>query len=730
MMDSSTCKRPLDSLDGEASTARPLQRRKLNNNRSTSTSTIANLGLVPDSIPPQPLQQKQHRQAKLYTGPDLITPLSDELLLRILSFLSLQQLLGISPVSRRFYTLACDSQLWKSLYYHRFVLPRARLIPGFGLHQSGNFVNDVFGWGRNHGLDRSWADETRRDLRQRATGSNIDRGEGRITVAGFSTDNSEAMSSGRSIDEDEEDADDDVERRGWREGGITPPDDQGNDDQSDGEKEDPLLYYAPEEDRLNRTINWKKQYRIRYNWAKGKCKAAELRLTGGPGVASTQEQDERDEDGSPRKSRRKKKLMQVVQGIAVTADRHSGLQAWDLRNRKLLAGVGFVGGEKDKLDGGTQCAAPSCMAIDDVRLAEGILDIGLGFTDGSFGVWKLSTKDGRLTRRYRHESSSNGELIEMAYSYPYLITATRTVLVSLYTFDTPTSGHTDKTATLPSPHLLISLDSHTCRAPLSFSIRKTTSSVIASIAYTVTTHIGWSFGVQDLHISPPSAGSPTSMPEIVTTPIAHTLPLLLFRRPVSWIENGYGRGHGSREPAELSVYEPPYTPPMTPRSRVMDPGRSSPHFSFDPRDCGPKALCYSHPYLVATLPDNTLSHFLCRSDRSSLTVTSGHRLWGHTSGISQGQVNSRGKAVSVSSRGEEMRVWALEGATSRESNVRSIEIRPGRVTSSDRPNGNSGYYDPVDIAEERDLVGFDDEMIVVRKQNRGGGESLVIYDFT
>lgn len=75
-----------------------------------------------------------------------------------------------------------------------------------------------------------------------------------------------------------------------------------------------------------------------------------------------------------------------------------------------------------------------------------------------------------------------------------------------------------------------------------------------------------------------------------------------------------------------------------------------------------------------------------------------------------------------------MRVWALEGATSRASNVMSVEIRPERVPGRD--NETSRYYDPIDVAEERDLVGFDDEMIVVWKQNRGGGESLVIYDFT
>lgn len=697
-------KRSLDSFNPEASSPRPPHRRKLNNSRSTPTSTIANLGLVPDFNPTQARQQKPHSCLKHHTGPDLISPLSDELLLRILSSLSLNQLLGVSPVSRRFYTLACDSQLWKKLYYHRFVLPRARLIPGFGPHLGGNHSKNTFGracrWGTGH----------------RACGNDLD--------TDLKVNNAGDLNTGSSSqDEDAEDKEEEGVRD-WLEGGITPPEDHDGDVQSDGVQEDPLLYYAPDEDRPNRTMDWKRQYRIRHNWAKGKCKAVELRLSGRQETVNTPPHEERFNEHQ-RSKKGQRSFIKAVQGIAVSADSRY-LRAWDLRSRKLLGHVRLV--EVPEVDGDAHSTAPSCMAIDEVKLVDGLLDIALGFTDGSFGVWRLSVKDGRLKRRYRHEKSSNGELIEMAYSHPYLITATGAVLVSLYTFGGSTAGPCDKTMVLPPPSLLTSLDSHTCQAPLSFSIRKTNSSVIASIAYTVTTHIGWSFGVQDLHISPPIQDDPASMPEITTTPIAHTLPLLLFRRPVNWIEYIPRPGHGSREPAESSVYEPPFTPPMTPRSRVMDPGRLSPHFSFSPRECGPKALCYNHPYLVATLPDNTLSHFLCRSGPSSLTVTSGHRLWGHTSGISQGQVNCRGKAVSVGSRGEEMRVWALEGATSRASNVMSVEIRPERVPGRD--NGTSRYYDPIDVAEERDLVGFDDEMIVVWKQNRGGGESLVIYDFT
>lgn len=61
---------------------------------------------------------------------DHLTDLSDELLIRILHNLPIQTLLQCQRLSHRFYTLAGDSQLWKNLYYNRFVLPRALRIPG------------------------------------------------------------------------------------------------------------------------------------------------------------------------------------------------------------------------------------------------------------------------------------------------------------------------------------------------------------------------------------------------------------------------------------------------------------------------------------------------------------------------------------------------------------------------------------------------------------------------
>ena len=428
----------------------------------------------------------------------------------------------------------------------------------------------------------------------------------------------------------------------------------------------------------------------------------------------------------------RKVLVKVVEGIAITADRESGLRAWDLKSRHLLAQVGLC---EDGLD-----STPSCIAIDDSELDHGILDVAVGFLDGSFGVWRFSSGDNRLVRRYKHAKSSNGELVAMALSYPYLLTATAAVLVSLYTFEVPEQPPTEQldqvlktdretrtttnldnstkkksnTAennddTLPAPYLLTSLNSYSSRPPLALSIRKMALTTVASIAYTFSTRRGWSIGLQDMHIRAPTTGV-KSAPEITTTKTAYTMPL----------------------DTDSGLQTTPATPlhEIVARSREPD----SPSSRFHPDMAGPTTLCYTHPYLLATLPDNTLVLHMCTSTASSLSISRGIRLWGHTSGISNAEITARGKAVSVSSRGEEMRVWELEGRSNGVGS-RSIEIKPGQARNkSNHLPTNSLAVDNPDLAydwdERRNWVGFDDEMVIVLKEKRGGGESLMVYDFT
>lgn len=616
---------------------------------------------------------------------DLLSQLPSEILIRILGYLSLPHLLSVAPVSARFRRLAQDNQLWKALYYARFVLPRAMRIPGF---REGKLAERL----KDHKLHY----------------------KGRRTL----------WASGRS-------------------GGLVrdagPP---------DGWK----IRLSEDEEGLSRksdSVNWKRQFKIRHNWARGKCAVEELRL--GP---EAEVQGEVPSDDPIDGLDRTKMLVKVVEGLAVTVDRTSGLRAWDLKTREVVAQTSL----EDENELGSEPAQPSCIAIDDRSLDQGTLDVSVGFVDGSFGVWALSTQAKTISRRYRHEKSSNGELIGMAYSHPYLLTATRAVLISLYTFDVPPktldgedeheagdapvqrsssklksalSEYVDEDAAteqeqaqLSAPYLMTSLKSYSSSPPLALSIRKTASATVASIAYTFFTRHGWSIGIQDLHITPDEAlkGAP-----LIATRLAYTTPTT-FSTP------GHALG-AQAGPSQL----------VTPSLRNSDsnigltqhptsPSSSSPtqhnHHNHH-QSQGPTTLCYSHPYLLATLPDNTLILHLCTSTASALSISPGIRLWGHTSGISDAEITARGKAVSVSSRGDEMRVWELEG---RPSGVRSrsVEVRAAinsAAAAEDKALGDDGAL-VGDWEEKRNWVGFDDEMVIVLKEARGGRESLLVYDFT
>lgn len=519
-----------------------------------------------------------------------ISSLSDELVIRILSFIDERVLLAISPVSRRFHRLASDSQLWRPHYYRRFILPRAHSIPGFRRASDQPSVAPALGC------------ERRRQA---------------LVDAAAATDS------------------------------LSP-------------------------------VDWKKQYKLRHNWARGRCAVGQLPV--------------HDVGRSPPPE--SQTLVKVVDGLAVTADARTGLRAWDLKTRKLLAQTPLA----------DPPVRPTCLDADDVQLIpNGSLDVSAGFQDGTFGVWRLDLARNSLTLLYRQMKSCLGQLVAIAFAHPYVLTATTLGFISLYTFEFPADddqGSNPSASTpvqpaesaqprrvparqntgddvLSAPHQLTSLKSHSARLPLTLSLRKTATSVVASIVYTFDSAGGWAIGIQDLDIRKPSA---RSRPKVVNSRVAYTLPT----RP--------------RKPAA-------HSPGSTPRHDLYQ------------RENGPVRLCYSHPYLLATLPDNCMVLHLCTSTATSFSISPGIRLWGHTSGISDAEITPRGRAVSVSTRGDEIRLWELEGRVGGSS---SVEVRP-------RPPTNASLGD---VADRRNWVGFDSEMVVVLGEGRDGRESLLVYDFT
>lgn len=462
-------------------------------------------------------------------------------------------------------------------------------------------------------------------------------------------------------------------------------------------------------------VDWKKSYKLLHNWARGRCDVEELHFHPRQRLAAG------------------KTVVKVVEGLAITADSSSGLVVWDLRTRSSIAEAPL-----ESYRG--RSVRPTCLAVDDDPLTDETVSIAAGFEDGTFGIWKLDLGQRELTHVCRYDTTSFGGLTAVAYCYPYVLAASKGGVITLWTLDPVNSGWYDPTAEesssetegheaatspvllnrpqrekkrqqpLRRPRMLRSLRSHSTRQPLTLSIRRVAASTIASIVYTLDTVNGWCIGIQDLDIRPT-----LGLPEVVDSRLAYTVPT---------------RTRGSVSSSPKSTPEPPPSlrpdgaPGLISQYRKRDDDSSDD--DYDNSD-GPIRLCYSHPYLLATLPDNTLVLHRCHSSPASLSISAGTRLWGHTSGISDAEITSRGKAVSVSARGDEIRVWELEGRV----RGSSIEVRPRQNADSISATAAAAAINSMDGLEFRkNKVDFDDEMVIVLKEGPDGKESLMVYDFT
>jgi len=239
---------------------------------------------------------------------------------------------------------------------------------------------------------------------------------------------------------------------------------------------------------------------------------------------------------------------------------------------------------------------------------------------------------------------------------------------------------------LEPPRLLRSLRSHTVGSPASLSVRIAVTSVTVAVAYALPTSLsGWSVGIQEMRLSREGIL------------LESRLAMAADQQPLSQNK--------------------------------------------------PTTMSYSHPYLLVTHPDNTLSSYLVQSTDSSLSISQGTRLWGHTSAVSGAHVSMRGKAVSVGRLGEELRVWDLEGGTA--SSFNRQRLRDGSLSVRVRPSkGSDSADDSVDddtppmsglrfALEQRfddstvnkGWVGFDEQNVIVLREKGEGSQALVVYDF-
>ena len=573
---------------------------------------------------------------------DVISRLSDELLIRVLSYFNERELVDMSPTSRRFHNLTSDSQLWRPLYYRRFVLPRAHLIPGFRT--------------------------TRRERRS----YKLHFGEGREQL--------------------------------WADGGF-------------GRSSGVVARGPPAADaeaslKLAQTVDWKKSYKQWHNWERGRCSVDELPLHDIP-------------------SRRT--YAKFVNGYAVTADVISGLRVWDLRTRQLVAQAHVhIGDDAD--------AEPTCVTVDGQGLAAGVLGVAVGLDDGTFGIWKMNVMAGTMKMVCRHTVKRVGALVALAYLHPYVVTATSAHLVVVYTLEHPMSEETieetlaaqitgpatplpengpdsdAKDENLITPYLILTFNGRNTMPPRALSIRRTASAVVASIAYTFNTYGGWCIGVQDFDIKP----NGNAKPEVVMSRTASTPP--------------------KHSPKGRYSYEGSAMRTWWPRNENPEESDSDDGTGDDDEYDSPVSLCYSHPYLLATMSDNTMMLHMCTSTATSLSISAGSRLFGHTSAISDAAITPWGKAVSVSSRGNDVRLWRLEGGL--DGSSVALQPREQQRGEADRQAGEEEEeeeappplpqtpYDTSDLEDRRNWVGFDDERVVVLKQSPAGKGSFLVYDFT
>ncbi|PIA98993.1 hypothetical protein CB0940_03425 [Cercospora beticola] len=555
----------------------------------------------------EPKLQQQACKRQRSSTTDRLSSLSDELLLKVLSFLPVPHLATCQRLSRKYQKLAGDGQLWKSHYYNRFVRPRASKLPG--LKELG-IVDDSLHF---------------------------------------------ASKASRWLDDDH------LVKRG----GAT---------------------------------DWRRQYKLRHNWAKGSCAVNEIAIAERPSVPPI--------------------LVQMAEGVIYMVDKDDGLRAW------ASVGLGSEGFAQMRL---RAPSPPTSLAVQQDGAIKDTTRLAIGFEDGSFGIYAFHHSTRRFSSLYTHETSSAGVITATAMSWPYVVTMTATQLLSLYRFrgqrvdqSSAVSPETEeKHNRVPRPPILLhSLRSQSVWPPLSIQLRQQSTAVTICVAYALPTYLsGWTVGLQEVNVSKKGG--------------------LLSSRVASAIDQHY-------RPLAFS------SRPMLSHLGLSSSGTTAASNAAELRHIHskPLTLSYSHPYLLVSHPDNTLTLYVVTSTAESLSISAGSRLWGHTSAVSGVHVASRGKAVSISRRGDEIRLWELEGGfTSSTARKRlangnlSVKVSAGpsasrHVRAHDNVRPVSGTSDCGDGSEEADEVamsrgwiGFDEESVVVLKEY-SQGQALVVYDFT
>ena len=392
--------------------------------------------------------------------------------------------------------------------------------------------------------------------------------------------------------------------------------------------------------------------------------------------------------------------MQLHEDVIITVDEHHRIRVWATKgHQQLLAQFKH----KSFHLGCSTWGLPTSLAIDNSGNNQNTLPILIGFNDGGFGVYAFKKKEKAIQFQYRHAASTSGIISAISYASSYLVTMTESQLLSIYRFPLASVGDRIDPI-LDPPRLLTSLRSHTAWPPLTLSTRVSPKYIVVSIAYALPTCLsGWSIGLQELRLTPQGNIDQS--------------------RLASSTDQGFS-------PLKMAASR------LSSTTSGLDTSLRKPYFNAQSTISKPTSLSYSHPYLLASHPDNTLTLYLVSSSEERLVIGPGSRLWGHTSAVSKVHVDDRGKAVSVSLKGGEIRVWELEGGISSKSKRNMIS---GEVSVQVRPEPNYesklGANAKVsvchgDLAVNKGWVGFDEGKVVVLHEKSERSQALTIYDFS
>lgn len=436
-------------------------------------------------------------------------------------------------------------------------------------------------------------------------------------------------------------------------------------------------------------------------------------------------------------------LAKLCAGFVFTADSEHGIRVWAAKDPAIcLATVSF----KSHADSSKIC--PTALAVSGMQEGQD-QDVVVGFEDGHYDRYIFHSEVSRLELQSSHTGSSQGAVTAMALSSPFLLMVSHDKRLSLHRlYPEPAHPESGKESSGPSDadshsRELTSLKADNMIAPMTLCLRKSPFEIVATIVYSFF-HIGcgWALGIQELHFNKEGEQLESRLTSTVDSQygIEQSRLSQSRRRRSTTTATATARTESTSHHHHHHHHNlPDDNPPTMPSILHKQP---------------PTSMSYSHPYLLTSHADNTLTMYLVVSNSTNLFVRGGQRLWGHTSSVSTVQVTNRGKAISVGTRGDEIRIWELETAISSLGSTRcfnedsSIQVSPekgdreekGKVYISDgagedrKMSGDAGGSGGGGGEESRitihECVGFDEERVLLLREKGIGTQLLECYDFT